>query len=69
MLQSVERPAIARVFGTSVPPKGLSGMIRRFAYKYSEATLAHWMPLLLADRINVFEAFIDDFKNGTVPNL
>jgi hypothetical protein len=69
VLQSVERPAIPRVFGTSIPPKGLSGMIRRFAYKYSEATLAHWMPLLLADRINVLEGLIDDFKNGTVPNL
>ena len=69
ILQSVVRPAIPRVFGTSIPPKGLSGMIRRFAYKYSEATLAHWMPLLLADRINVLEGLIDDFKNGTVPNL
>src|SRR3954468_10384372 len=37
VLKSVERPTITRVFGTSVPPKGLSGSIRRFAYdKYSE---------------------------------
>src|SRR3954462_7823043 len=60
ILQSVERPTITRVFGTSTPPKGLSGMIRRFAYKYSEATLAHWMTLILADRINVWEGWMED---------
>jgi len=69
VLQSVERPAITRVFGTSAPPKGLSGSIRRCAYRYSEATLAHWMTLLLADRVNVWEGLIEDFKKGIVPNL
>ena len=70
ILQSVERPAITRVFGTSTPPSGLSGLIRRFAYKkYSENIPAHWMTLILADKINVVEGLIDDFKKGTVPNL
>jgi hypothetical protein len=68
MLQTIERPGITRVFGTSTPPSGLSGAIRRFAFKYSEATAAHWMSLVLADRVNVVEGKIDDIKNGVVPN-
>jgi hypothetical protein len=69
ILRSVERPVLTRVFGTSTPPKGLSGAIRRIAFKYSEGTLAHWMGLLLADRVNVLEGLADDFKKGTIPNL
>jgi hypothetical protein len=68
ILHSIERPGISRVFGTSTPPSGLSGMIRRFAFKYSESTYAHWVPLVLADRISVFEGYLDDLKHGIVPN-
>jgi hypothetical protein len=68
ILHSIERPGVTRVFGTSTPPKGLSGMIRRYAYKYSESTYAHWVPLVLADRIGVVEGYIDDLKHGIVPN-
>ena len=68
VLYSNERPGISRVFGTSVPPSGLSGMIRRFAFKYSESTLLHWMPLVLADRVNVVEGYLDDFSKGIIPN-
>lgn len=69
ILHSIERPGITRVFGTSTPPSGLSGAIRRFAYKYSEAKATHWMTLVLADRVNVVEGRIDDLKNGVIPNL
>jgi hypothetical protein len=69
ILQSIERPGLSAVFGTSVPPKGLSGQIRRFAYKFSEADARHWMSLLLADRVNVVEGVFDDLKHGTVPNF
>ena len=69
VLHSNERPSITRVFGTSTPPSGLSGKIRRHAFKYSEATAAHWMSLILADRVNVVEGIIDDIRNGKVPNL
>ncbi|WP_240663384.1 hypothetical protein [Mucilaginibacter limnophilus] len=69
VLHSIERPGITRVFGTSTPPKGLSGSIRRWAYKYSEATTAHWMGLILADRVNSVEGIIDDLKHGTIPNF
>jgi hypothetical protein len=69
VLQSVERPGVSRVFGTSTPPQGLSGAIRRWAYKWSESTYLHWVPLVLADRIGVYEGLIDDFKHGIVPNI
>lgn len=68
ILHSVERPNVTRVFGTSTPPKGLSGAVRRYAYQYSEATATHWMSLILADRINVIEEKINDLKNGILPN-
>lgn len=38
-LHSNERPNVTAVFGTSVPPSGLSGMIRRIAFKYGEGSL------------------------------
>jgi hypothetical protein len=68
ILMSNERPAITRVFGTSVPPSGLSGMIRRWAFKHSEDRYRHWLPMLLADRINVCEGKIQDIKDGRFPN-
>lgn len=69
VLHSIERPNISAVFGTSVPPSGLSGMIRRFAFRYSENSYLHWLPLLLADRVNVVEGIVDDFAQGHVPNI
>jgi len=69
VLHSIERPGISRVFGTSTPPSGLSGMIRRYAFKYSESTYLHWVPLVVADRINVVEGIIDDLAHGHVPNI
>ncbi len=68
VLHSVERPGITRVFGTSTPPSGLSGAVRRYAYKYSEATATHWMTLILADRIDVIQGKINDLKQGILPN-
>ena len=69
VLQSIERPGITAVFGTSVPPSGLSGVIRRFAFKHSESSYLHWLPLLLADRVNVVEGVLEDLTHGHVPNI
>lgn len=69
VLRSIERPNISAVYGTSVPPSGLSGAIRRYAFKYSESSFGHWLPLILADRVNVVEGIIDDLKHGHVPNI
>jgi hypothetical protein len=68
ILRSIERPNITRVFGTSTPPAGLSGAIRRYAYKFSEATATHWMTLILADRVDVVQGKIHDLRNGILPN-
>jgi hypothetical protein len=69
ILHSNERPSVTAVFGTSTPPSGLSGMIRRFAFRYSESSWGHWLPLILADRVNMVEGIVDDFKQGTIPNF
>lgn len=69
ILHSNERPGLTRVFGTTSPPSGLSGMLRRYAFKFSEGSSGHWMTLILADRINVVEGIIDDLAHGHVPNL
>jgi len=69
VLHSNERPNVSAVFGTSSPPSGLSGMIRRFAFRYSENSYLHWLPLLLADRVNVVEGVLDDLAHGHVPNI
>ncbi|GAB3431144.1 hypothetical protein [Massilia solisilvae] len=66
---SPERPGITPIFGTAQPPKGLSGMIRRAAYKQTENDIRHWLMLLLADRVNVVEGVIDDLAHGHVPNV
>jgi hypothetical protein len=69
ILHSIERPTVSRVYGHTLPPKGLSGMIRRKAFQYSEANAFHWMGLILADRVNMVEGLIEDFSNGYVPNI
>lgn len=69
VLHSNERPSVSAVFGTSVPLSGLSGMIRRFAFRYSESSFGHWVPLIFADRINVVEGIIHDLVRGKIPNI
>ena len=69
ILHSNERPNVTAVFGTSTPPSGLSGMLRRYAFRYSEGSSGHWMTLVLADRVNVVEGIIDDLRKGIIPNI
>lgn len=66
---SPERPGLTPLFGTSVPPSGLSGLMRRFAYKLTENDIRHWLLLLLADRVNVIEGIGQDLGRGHLPNL
>ncbi|MET8352074.1 MULTISPECIES: BBE domain-containing protein [unclassified Micromonospora] len=48
-----DRKFLTPVFGTSCPPKGLSGVIRRYSSRrYSEGRAAHWLLLLAADNFN-----------------
>jgi hypothetical protein len=53
--RSVEHAFLPPVFGTSTPPAGLSGAIRRYAYKYGEGRAAHWLLLMGADRVDAWE--------------
>jgi hypothetical protein len=52
------------VFGTSVPPSGLSGALRRRAYQRSENDLRHWFMLMFADRVDVVEGVLDDVRKS-----
>jgi hypothetical protein len=69
VLRSTEHNRRPAVYGTSTPPSGLSGVIRRQAFKKSESKWGHWLMLLAADRINVVEGIADDLLHGKVPNI
>ena len=60
--RSIEHKFLTPVFGTSCPPKGLSGVIRKYSYaKYSEARAAHWLLLIAADRVDTAESTLRSF--------
>jgi hypothetical protein len=56
--RSIEHEFLTPVFGTSSPLRGLSGVVRRYAYRYSEARAAHWLLLLGADRVDAVESHL-----------
>jgi hypothetical protein len=59
--RSIEHKFLTPVFGTSCPPRGLSGRMRRYAYTYSEGRAAHWLILLAADRVDALEHHLASF--------
>jgi hypothetical protein len=60
--RSIEHKFLTPVFGTSCPPRGLSGVLRRYAYRrYSEGRAAHWLILLGADRVDAWENHLKSF--------
>jgi hypothetical protein len=69
ILQSIEHNRRPAVVGTSSPPAGLSGMIRRYAFRRSESDWWHWLLLMGADRINVVEGLVEDVSRGKLPNI
>ena len=69
LLQSVEHKQLPAVFGTSSPPKYLSGWMRRLAFRWTESHLAHWMLLMGADRVNMVEGLVEDVARGKLPNI
>lgn len=44
-------------------------MIRRRAFRHSESTYSHWLPLVLADRVSVFEGIVRDLAHARIPNV
>lgn len=57
--RSIEHARLTPVFGTSTPPRWLSGAVRKFAYRYSEGRAAHWLLLIGADRIDAIESHLE----------
>jgi hypothetical protein len=60
ILKSTEHGQLPPVFGTTCPPRGLSGWIRRAAYTRSEGRLSRWLLLMFADRVDVVEGILVD---------
>jgi hypothetical protein len=56
VLVSVDVGQLTPVFSTAVPPRGLSGLMRRAAYRIPEHRTKRWAMLLLADRVDVWES-------------
>jgi hypothetical protein len=69
ILRSMEHSHMPAVFGTATPPSGLSGMIRRLAFRWSESNWLHWLMLMGADRINVVEGVVQDLARAKIPNI
>ena len=69
ILQSIEYVRTPAVFGTSTPPSGVSGVVRRAAFTWSESNWMHWLLLMGADRINVVEGLVQDIGRGKIPNI
>lgn len=67
--KSTEHGQLTPVFGTSCPPRGVSGALRDIAYRWSEGRLRRWLLLMLADRIDVVEDVFADLSRGRVPNI
>lgn len=43
------------VYGTAIPARGLSGVLRRYAYSIPDYKPSRWATLLFADRVDVLE--------------
>jgi hypothetical protein len=69
ILMSNEHKRLPAVFGTSSPPTGISGSMRRLAFRWSESNWAHWLLLLAADRVNMVEGLVEDLSRGYIPNI
>jgi hypothetical protein len=60
--RSIEHKFLTPVFGTAQPLTGLSGVIRKYSYaRFSEGRLAHWLLLVLGDRVDAFENHLKSF--------
>lgn len=68
ILQSIEHRRLPASVGTSTPPRGLSGAVRRIAFRYSESQWLHWLMLITADRIGIVEGNLGDLARGRLPN-
>ena len=60
--RSIEHAFVTPVFGTAQPLSGPSGAVRRLAYRrFSEGRLAHWLLLVVGDRIDAYGSHLRSF--------
>ena len=60
--RSIEHGQLPPVFGTAQPLHGVSGAVRRYAYRrFSEGRAAHWLLLIAADRVDATGAHVRSF--------
>jgi hypothetical protein len=63
--RSIEHAFVTPVFGTAQPLHGVSGAVRRLAYRrFSEGRLAHWLLLVVGDRIDAGGAHLRSLASG-----
>ena len=66
--KSTEHRFVTPVFGTAQPLRGMSGAIRRYAYTFSEGRTAHWLLLIIGDRVDVLESRVETLLKGQPDN-
>jgi hypothetical protein len=60
--RSIEHAFVTPVFGTAQPLHGVSGAIRRLAYRrFSEGRNAHWLLLIAGDRVDAWGSHLRSF--------
>jgi hypothetical protein len=68
--RSIEHKFLTPVFGTACPPRGLSGAMRKLAYRrWSEGRAAHWLTLITADRVDALGSHLRSFLTLRPDNL
>jgi hypothetical protein len=55
VLKHTGRDELTPVFSNAIPPRLLSGMIRRAAYKTPDYSIRHWLMLIMSDRVDEME--------------
>jgi hypothetical protein len=60
--RSIEHAFVTPAFGTAQPLHGVSGAIRRLAYqRFSEGRNAHWLLLIVGDRVDAWGSHLRSF--------
>jgi hypothetical protein len=66
-MHSNKSPAESDVHATLAPRSGLSGLLRRLAFRYTKSGFGNWFPLIFANRINIWEGLVKDSRDGLIP--
>jgi hypothetical protein len=66
--KSTEHKYLTPVFGTAQPLHGFSGLIRRYAYTFSEGRTAHWLWLIIGDRVDILGGRVSALLSGAPDN-